>query len=135
MTFSHSDPAMINGGSCALTNRKMKKAVQLNGNNKRSGLRLIALVVCVFFVAATLFSASYILARANHTHDHSGHGGSCDTCARMQSAENFLKQFSITVTMVAANVGRAFGVLFLLKFAAMRFASSTPVAMKVRLNN
>jgi hypothetical protein len=111
----------------------------MNSNRRpsavRSAIRLTALAFCAIFVAATLFSAAYILTHANHEHDQNGANGTCATCAHVAAAGNWLKQI-LTVGTAAI----AFGLCAVFSPRNPKSAStypgfSTPVTLKVRLNN
>ncbi len=102
---------------------------------KRSAIRMMALVVCVLFIAVMLVSSAYILTHANHIHDHDGPGGSCATCIHLQAAENILKQLSTAVVAAAIAFGGVLGIFSFLKAITPLFVSLTLVTLKVRLNN
>lgn len=104
-------------------------------SGKQSAKRLIALAVCVFFIAASLLSAVFILTHANHTHNHNGPNGSCATCARLAAAENLLKTISAAPVGAALIYGALPAVLSVLKSVGFQTGLYALVRLKVRLNN
>ena len=94
-----------------------------------------ALVLCALLVLAFLFSAAFLSSHAGHAHDHNGPGGACATCLQLAAAGHVLKLFS--AVLLAA--GLAPGALRRAVFAGATVTGdgefSTPVALKVRLNN
>lgn len=110
-------------------------SLRTNGKGKRSTLRMAAFLLCVLFVAASLLSAAYILTHANHIHDHDGPSGGCATCMHLQLSENLLRQLSAAIVAAAAAVGGLYGILFSHKTPILHNGFSTPVTLKVRLNN
>ncbi|MDR3288044.1 MAG: hypothetical protein LBT22_01300 [Peptococcaceae bacterium] len=98
-------------------------------------IRLIAMLLCVCFIAALLLSALFILTHAQHEHDHDGADGSCATCAHMTALGNLLKQLSTPVVTATTAMGALFAIRFSLKPRHRRFVFSTLVILKVRLNN
>lgn len=102
---------------------------------KRSAVLLIALALCVLFISASLLSSIHIFTHLNHEHDHNGPGGSCATCAHIITAGNLLKQISTTMAGIIIAIGGRFAFLSLLKPVFLNIGLSTPVNLKVRLNN
>jgi len=105
------------------------------GNIKRSAVRLIALTMCALFIAATILSSSYILIHRNHKHDHNGPSESCTICTHIMDAENLLKQISMAMAGTAIIFFALLASLSILKPAFLKIGFSTPVKLKVRLNN
>jgi hypothetical protein len=96
--------------------------------------RLIAVLLCVCFIAAVLLSAAFILTHTRHEHDHDGPGGACAVCAHISSARNVLKSL---FTAAAGGGGAAclFAVYAFLASAAPRTDRASLVRLKIRLNN
>jgi hypothetical protein len=104
-------------------------------NKPITTLRLVALLVCVLFITASLLSAVYILSNADHTHDHNGPGGACETCIHITSAENLLKQIGTAVIAAAIFFGLRIGFISIIKTTSIRSTLFSLVELKVRLNN
>jgi heme/copper-type cytochrome/quinol oxidase subunit 4 len=104
------------------------------GANGRRGLRLLALVFCILFVALSLFAEIYILTHANHQHDHLGENGSCATCTQLTAAASLLTQVSAAAAKTAAIGFSLFAVLSLLQLTLNHISIPSPVALKVKLN-
>lgn len=102
---------------------------------KRSAIPLVASALCVLFIAVSLLSVAFVLAHANHDHDHDGPFGTCATCARMAAVENLLKRISTAVAAIVIAVGGLFAALFVLKPVFSGMDPPTPVNLKVRLNS
>lgn len=102
---------------------------------KRSAVRLIALTMCALFIAASILSSSYILIHKNHKHDHNGPSESCTICSHMMDAENLLKQISMAVAGTAITIAVLLASFSVLKPIFLKIGFSTPVKLKVRLNN
>jgi hypothetical protein len=105
------------------------------GKPKQFKIRLIALLLCVCFIAAVLLSAAFILTHANHAHDHDGPGGSCVTCACISLAQNVLKSLFTAALGAAAALAYLFAVCALLASAVSRTDRYSLVSLKIRLNN
>jgi hypothetical protein len=101
----------------------------------QSKTRLTAMLLCVCFFAAVLFSAAFILTHAAHTHDSNASDGSCAVCACVAAAKKTL----ITVSGAAAMAGIAlltlFGAYTLLAALISRAGVSSLVKLKIRLDN
>lgn len=102
-------------------------------NKRQSAKRRIALVVCVLFIAGTLFSTAFISTRINH--DHDGHNGNCTTCAHLAMAERLLKSLSTAITDTALIFGCFSVICSILKAVDFYTGFITLVHLKVRLNN
>ena len=76
-------------------------ASRTNTKRKQTAKRTIALAFLICFILVSLLSEAFIITHANHEHDHDGAGGTCSTCAHIQSAENLLKQLG-TASLIAA---------------------------------
>ncbi|MDR3345251.1 MAG: hypothetical protein LBT21_06680 [Oscillospiraceae bacterium] len=112
----------------------MPKRSSTKPNVNRSVLRLLALTLCVCFVAVSILSAAFILTQANHTHDHNGADGSCNVCFRMAAAERILKQLFTALSGAALITAALFAVQAVTKSARACAERSTPVMLKVKLN-
>ena len=104
---------------------------------KRASKRVVVLAFLICFIAALFFSNAFVLTHSDHDHDHDGAGGSCATCAHIQSAENLLKLKQIGAT--AKNIPFAFADLFSATGAlcaiSYLFRLQTPIDLKVRMND
>ena len=106
-----------------------------NTSNKHSAKRLAALIICAVFVLSILLSAAFAYLHYNHDHDHNGDNGSCSICLHISAIESLLKQLSnVVLTAAAAGIG-LFAVFCMSVPKHSRFEISTPVALKVRVNN
>ena len=99
----------------------------------RRAVRLTALAVCALFVLAFLLSSVYILANADHEHDHSGEGGGCAVCANIATCAKLIRHLGAAMTAAAAIAGMA-GFAIRLRFTAPQFNAINLVNLKVRLN-
>jgi hypothetical protein len=94
------------------------------------GLRYWWMVLCLGFIAASLFSENYI---AFHR-DHNCYGADCPVCLLTQGAEHFLRQFR-TAAFYPAFPGSAFpAVVFILKLAVLGFILLSSVRLKIKMN-
>jgi hypothetical protein len=101
-----------------------------------SCVKKMSLFVCVVLVAVFFLSSAYIFANANHVHNHGGIDGSCTTCVNLVSAQSAIQKQLGT----AANVAIFALVVFTFLCLSVNFLSeistfSTPISLKVRLNN
>jgi hypothetical protein len=103
-------------------------------SRKQSKVRLIAMLLCVCFIAAALLSAAFVLSHANHEHDYNGPDGSCGTCACVAAAQELLKTISTAVVAVGIIFGGLFSTCLLLWSVTLRADFSTLVGLKIRLN-
>ena len=97
--------------------------------------RWTALLLCVLFAAACVFSAAYVVAHAAHHHDHDGPNGECAVCLCVAAAEKIFKRLldgAVAIFAAVVLVSLSFAVLTRI-FAHVRF--HTPVALRVRMNN
>jgi len=104
-------------------------------SNVKSKTRIIALIFLVCFLVVSILSSAFILTHADHEHDHNGVSGSCATCAQLQSAENILKQFSTALLGVLFSIAGLYAAIVILKAIAVHVSLSTPVALKIKMNN
>jgi len=119
-------------GMLCSVNRKTDFNTQ---SGKRSAKRSIALAVCVFFIAASILSAAFVLTHAGHTHDHNGTGGSCAACVHIAAAENLLKSISAALAGAAIIYGGLSAALSVLKPGSFFTDFYTLVHLKIRSNN
>ena len=102
-------------------------------NKQIAKFATIALFTC--FIVTFIISDIYILAHANHDHNHDGIGGSCTVCAHIQSAENLLKQLAMaSKSMSFIIVGLFFMATFLYVVSSLEIYS-TLVNLKIRMND
>lgn len=104
-------------------------------SNKPDKLRIIALVFLACFLIVSILSSAFILTHADHEHDHNGVDGSCATCAQLQSAENSLKQFSTALTGALFATAGLYAAIGMFKAITIQISFSTPVTLKIRMNN
>jgi hypothetical protein len=92
------------------------------------------LAVCALFVAISLFSEIYVITHAAHQHDHDGENGACAVCAQLAAVG-----MSRQLTALAAKAPAAAPVPSLSapapQSAQSRVCASSPVTLKVKLNN
>jgi hypothetical protein len=99
-------------------------------------LNIFAALFGIFFFAFLLFSMVFITAHSNHEHDSDGRCGGCAQCEYiMDAAINFLKQDCQPLTVYALIAVCMFFVVFITKIFSFNRVCSTPVSLKVRLNN
>ena len=104
-------------------------------SNMKSKTRIIALAFLACFLVVSLLSSAFIFTHAEHEHDHNGFDGGCATCAQLQNAENILKQLSTAFAGVLFAVAGLFAAIGTLKVIAGYASLSTPVTLKIRMNN
>jgi hypothetical protein len=105
------------------------------GSKRPGPARLIAVLLCLCFLATLVLSAAFIVTHANHEHDHNGAGGDCATCAHISAAGNLLKTDSAAVALLTVTFGAGFTARLILPAARLAIADSTLISLKVRLNN
>ena len=111
----------------------------MNASNK--GIIAFAITVCL--ITASLFSAAFILAYADHSHDfdnnhshgHDGAGETCVVCAEIQAAGNLLKQMGAAVCGASFALACYLSTKAVLSAVSSPFPFQTPVDMKTRMNN
>jgi len=103
----------------------------------RAGLavRLVSAALAVIFAAAAVHSTLFIFVHAGHNHAHGDYDRSCAVCAQLASAGSLMNSFSPPV----ADTPRA-AVFFGQSGTEPKVICSyddisTPVLLKVRLNN
>ena len=111
-------------------NRKFKKVVC-----KVSATQMIAGMLCFVFVAVLLYSAIFIYTHAHHIHDHDGPDGSCATCAQLIAVEALSKQINTVGVKPVLVLCSLLVILSLVKSASADAVFSTPVTLKIRLND
>ncbi len=112
-----------------------KAGIPHNTLGRQKAVRFIALVLCTLFIAASLFSAAYILTHADHVHDFDAPDGGCAVCEHMQAAADLLKNLTMIAATAAVAAGIFFASLSFLKSGHLWLCSDTPVDRKVRMNN
>jgi len=99
-------------------------------------LRWTALVACVLFAAAMLFSLAYLHTHAHHIHDHNAPGGTCAACIRLRSAARLLETLSLAAVSAVSAAVALRGSRRLRKAAASDHPiNRTLVSLSIRLNN
>ena len=102
-------------------------------NNGQRAVKLTALAVCACFVLAIFLSSMFILANANHEHDHNGEDGGCATCTQMVACAKLIEHLGAAITAAAAVVSMV-GFAILARFAASQINVISLISLKVRLN-
>jgi len=103
-------------------------------SNRYNTKRMLALAFLLCFLLAALLSEAFLLARANHEHDHFGAGGSCATCAQIQNIENQRRRSDAAASGLSAVwIGLFAAAALLCCVSLSQFL--TPVLLKTRLNN
>jgi hypothetical protein len=97
--------------------------------------RLLPAALAVIFAAASVHSTLFIFAHAGHKHAHGDYDQACAVCAHLASAGSLMHSFSPPVTDSPRTA-----VFFKqsdteLKFIYSYNDVSTPVILKVKLNN
>lgn len=102
--------------------------------NKPAKIRIIALAVLTCFLLVSVLSTAFISAHTDHEHDHGGANESCVTCVRIESAKKILKQLGTAMVVLSA-AGSSYTLIGTIKAIFAYIFSSTPVALKMRMNN
>ena len=105
-----------------------------DANSGRRAVRLTVLAICAVFVLALVLSSAYILANANHRHDHSDANGGCVICSHMVLCTRLIERLGTVITIAAATVGIA-GVAILLRLTVPQTNAISLIGLKVCLNN
>ena len=108
---------------------------QISLNSKQSKKRLIALVLLFCFIVVSMLSEVFILTHADHAHDNIGVDAGCSTCARIQSAENLLKQLGTAIVSAVSMFAGLFAVIAIMGSVSSDITLLTPVTLKIRMNN
>jgi hypothetical protein len=111
------------------------RADSIASGGKQSVKRLLALTVCVLFIAVSILSGAVILIHANHIHDYDGPHGSCAACAHLATAGNLLKSLAAVIAGAALAFPGLFAILSVLKPVDPDMGFCTLVRLKIRLNN
>jgi hypothetical protein len=109
----------------------MKKAIIA----RKFRTKQLALFVCVFFVAGSILSATFIFTHANHVHDQNGAGGTCATCAHVIAAATLLETLGIAMAVAALCLAVHHAIVSKLKPVSSNLDIFTLTSLKVRLNN
>ena len=104
-------------------------------SNAKSKTRIIAFAFLACFLVIFILSSAFILTHVDHEHDHNGVNGSCATCAQILSAENILKQFSTALLGVLFAIAELYAAIGILKAIAVYASLSTPITLKIKMNN
>ncbi|MCL2152724.1 MAG: hypothetical protein FWH57_07190 [Oscillospiraceae bacterium] len=107
----------------------------VNQHERQSAKRLIALAICVLFIAGSLLSAAFIFTHIHHEHDHNAPNGGCTTCVHISAAENLLKSLSAALAGAALIIECFSAIRSLLKPVSLNTGFFTLIHLKVRLNN
>ena len=102
---------------------------------RKTKRRIIALAFLVGFLGLSILSGTFLLAHAVHEHDQNGVHGSCAVCVQLQSAENTLKQFGMAISGMLFSITGFYAVVKSLREIFVFLSFSTPVALKIRMNN
>ena len=102
-------------------------------NSGRRAVKLTALAVCALFVLVILLSSVFILANADHKHDHKREDGGCATCANIVICAKLIRHLGAAITAAAAITGMA-GFVILPRFATPQVYAVNLISLKVRLN-
>jgi len=109
----------------------------IGGTNARFGVmgRLASAALVIIFAAAAVHSTVFIFVHAGHKHAHGDYDRDCAVCAHLASAGSLMNSFSPPV----ADTPRA-AIFFEQSDAGSKIIDSyndvsTPVLLKVRLNN
>jgi len=102
-------------------------------NNRRLAVKLTALAVCVLFVLTIVLSSVFIIANANHEHDHNGKDGGCATCAHMAVCAKLIEHLGAAITAAAVIVSIT-GFAILPRFSVSQINAISLISLKVRLN-
>ena len=111
------------------------KADYAKFNKQQSAKRLIALLVCVLFIAGAILSTIFIFTHINHEHDPNGPAGGCVTCVHLTAAENLLKHLSAAIAGAALIFGCFSAIRSIFNQVNSHTGFFTLVCLKVRLNN
>jgi len=103
--------------------------------NNSAKISVIALAFLTCFLVVSILSGAFILAHANHEHDHNGANGSCAACAQLQNAENILKQFSTALAGALFIISGLYAAIGACKAIPVYVFLPTPVTQKIRINN
>lgn len=102
---------------------------------RQSVLRMFAQFFCALFIFATVLSAAFVLTHGEHEHDNSAANGGCAICAQLNAAVKVLNRISTAAVFGAVVFGGRFLAVLMSKVAGLLLIYSTPVALKIRLNN
>ena len=104
-------------------------------NNEKYKRRIIAIAFCVCIISVAILSNVFILSHSEHNHDNNGVGGGCVTCELLLSAENIGKQLGVALVGVLLAMGKMFFDVKTLKTMVACVLPTTPVRLKIRMNN
>lgn len=105
-------------------------------NNIPSKKRILAFAFLTYFLIASIFSSVFILTNAEHEHDHRGANECCSICVQLQSANNILIQLGMAFAgMSIFSAARIYSAIEIRKIISFFVTLSTPVILKIRMNN
>ena len=100
--------------------------MNISANHKK----ILAILICVLFIASILLSMTYIAKESNHV----CLDGHCPICINIQMAAKTIGQLG-TAFVLAMTVGFSFIVcVFIFKFM-LAILLSTPITQNIRMNN
>ena len=103
-------------------------------SNRQKTRRIAAFAFLLCFVLISVLSLVLMLTHANHGHDHYGPSGECAVCTHIQNAETLRRRFGAGGSAISMALVGLFSMAALL-FCAFAVCFSTPVYLKIRLNN
>jgi hypothetical protein len=111
------------------------RGMRNGGINGRRKAIAIAFLVC--FAAAPMLSSALILIHADHCHDHrhDSANGPCAVCALVGGAVNQLTQNGMPIPAAPYAPEDRFYVSATHKFNITRMDPSSPITLRVKLNN
>ena len=107
----------------------------VKSGKKRFAKRLIALTICIFFIAGSIFSVVSVFKHISHRHERIGSNMNCAICLHLTMVENLLKLLASVITGASLVFGCLFVVLSLLKPVVFYTDFSTLINQKIRFNN
>jgi len=102
---------------------------------KQSVKKLLALMVCFFFIASSLLSIVFMLAYPNHEHDFHSPGDECTICMHLVNATKLVKLLFAFLICSQLVFGCLSAIFSTLKSSAFYKNFISLVHFKVRLNN
>ena len=101
----------------------------------KARIKFISTLIITVILAVSILSGGFIIANANHEHDHDGINGTCTICTHIAAAENILKLLAMALALYAAAAVNKTGFTLPAKVGLVQSAVFTPVSLKVKLNN
>lgn len=104
----------------------------INMNKQVNHKKIIAIIICLLFIASIFLSMTYIIKEANHNCIGGTH---CPICSHIQMAERVIGELG-TVLVILANVGLTFTILCRILFHfIVGTVLPTLITQNVRMNN